>query len=270
MGPRGRHPASSAGIAAAAAVAALVLPAAAGAADLPACPPAPPTIAWLASDVPAQVVFGRSVSVSASVRPGVTDARLELRTAAGTLLAVSTAVAPGPQTGVIRIPALPTPVGGTRSLTARLSFTAQQGSAACRAGDSRTIRLVPGRLGRLRIDHRPGGAAVTIRTAAGEGCQDYLRASRVQVRLTDLTAPSKPTQILESVHPCDGWRVVRRARSPRVAVVQADANLVLRPRAGAGRVRLTIVRSGAVVARGIVVVSAAGADFVPDDAPLRG
>ncbi len=238
--------------------------------DLPACTAGAAHEARLAAGVPAQVVFGRSVTVSANVRPGVTDARLELRTAAGTLLAVSTAVAPGPHAGVIRIPALPTPVGGTRSLTARLSFTAQQGSAACRAGDSRTIRLVPGRLGRLRIDHRPGGAAVTIRTAAGEGCQDYLRASRVQVRITDLTANPHVTQVLESVHPCDGWRVVRAARSPRVAVVPADANLVLRPRAGAGRLRLTIVRSGAVAARGIVALSAAGADFVPDDAQARG
>ncbi len=269
MGPRGRHPASSAGIAAAAA-AVLALPAVAGAADLPACTPGTSHDAWLTSDVPAQVVFGRSVSVSANVGPGASDARLELRTAAGTLLAVSTSVAPGPQAGVMRIPALPTPVGGTRSLTARLSFTAQQGSAACRAGDSRTIRLVPGRLGRLRIDHRPGGAAITIRTAAGEGCQDYLRASRVQVRLTDLTVTPRVTQILESVHPCDGWRVMRRGRSPRVAVVAADANLLLRPRGGDGRLRLTIIRSGAVAARGIVVVSAEGADFVPDETRMRG
>jgi hypothetical protein len=123
---------------------------------------------------------------------------------------------------------------------------------------------VPGRLGRLRIDHRRGGTSVTIRTAAGEGCQDYLRASKVRVELTDLTLGSHPTQILESVHPCDGWRVVRRARTPVIAVSQADANLVLRPGAADGRLRLAIVRSGRVVARGTVVVSASRADFVPD------
>ncbi len=244
--------------------AALALPASSAAADLPACPAGGAHGAWLASDLPAQVVFGRSVTVTAGVQPGVTDARLELRTAAGTLLAVSTAVAPGPQAGVMRILDLPAPRGGTRSLTAHLSFTAQQGSAACRAGDSRTIRLVPGRLGRLRIDHRPGGRSITIRTAAGEGCQDYLRASKVRVSLTDVTTSTHTTQVLESVHPCDGWRVIRRARTPAIGVLQADANLVLRPQVADGRLRLTIIRSGRVQERGTVVLRGSRADFLPD------
>lgn len=228
-----------------------------------ACPPGAGSGGWLTRDVPAEVVFGRSLTVTAGVRPEVTDARLELRTQGGTLLAVSTAVAPGAGAGVMRIAGLPAPVGGTRSLTARLSFTAQQGGTACSADDVRTIRLVPGRLGRLRIDSGPGRGALTIRTAAGEGCQDYLRASRVQVRITDPTRPAGGVAVYESTHPCDGWSTLRRARSASALVTPGGANLVLRSGTEDGRLLVTVLRSGRRVAGGTMVVRGGRATFTP-------
>lgn len=242
--------------------AASALPGAAtAAAEPPVCPPRSADAAWLTADLPPEVVFGRALTVTAGVRAGVTDARLELRTAAGTLLAESTAVT----AGAMRIADLPTPRGGTTALTARVTALVPDGAGGCRVTVARSIRLVPGRLGRLRVDDR-GGVELTIRTAAGEGCQDYLRASTVLVSLTDVTDGRGATEVLESVHPCDGWTVRRGSRSRRIDIEPRDANLVLCAphRPASGRFRLTITRSGAVVARGTVVVAGARVGYVPD------
>lgn len=270
MRARGWRPPWTALTVALAAVLAAV-PAQVHAAPLPACPASATPGAWLAEDLPATVVFGRSVTVTAGVRPDATDARLELRSAGGALLAASTVVTPGPRTGAMRIFELPTPRGGTPAMTAIVSATEQRAGVACRTTETRTIRLVPGRLGRLRIDARPGGSEITIRTAAGEGCQDYLRASTVRVRLTDLTAGRHITEVFESVHPCDGWSVRPGPRSRRIALEQEDSNLVLCPAARpvAGMFRLTVTRAGRVVARGRVRITAppagaAVAVWVPD------
>lgn len=232
------------------------LPPASAAGLPPACPPDGSYGAALRSDIPAAVVFGRSVTVTASVGAGVNDPRLELLTASGTLLTVRTTVSQDPAGPVIRIFDFPAPRGGTPSLTARLSFGAERDGVACRAVVARTIRLVPGRLGRVRIDHRPGAAAITIRTAAGEGCQDYLRAATVRVRLTDVTGPTRGTEVLENTHPCDGWAVRSGTRSPHIRIDETDSNLVLRStsRPNTGTFRLSITRSGRRITSGTLHV----------------
>ena len=235
MAPRGRHPASSAGIAAAAVAAARRRRPRRRAADLPACPPGAAHDAWLAADVPAQVVFGRSVTVSASVRPGVTDARLELRTAAGTLLAVSTAVAPGPQAGVIRIlgppdaarrdaiadgPAQLHRAAGQRRLPRGRFADDPPGARPARAPADRPP---PGRRRRSRSAPPPARAARTI--CARRGCRCGSPTSR-RTPTGDADPGERPPVRRLAGDP--------RGRGPRaIAVVPADANLVLRPRAGA-------------------------------------
>lgn len=223
----------------------------------PPCSPSTAPAAALRDDVPAQVVFGRSVTVTADVGPAAAAPRLELVTAAGRLLTVSTRVAADARGRLVRIFDFPAPRGGTASLSARLSVDVGTGDTACRQVTSATIRLVPGRLGRLRIDPAPDGASVTVRTAAGEGCQDYLRASRIRVTLIDLSGPPHTTEVLESRHPCDGWTMSGGARSPRIRIEATDSTLELCPprRPGRGSFRLLVTRSGRTVASGRLDVS---------------
>ncbi len=259
----------------------VVLPASAHA-DPPACGPDASRGAVLRDDIPSTVVFGRSVTVTAAVGLGIRDARLELLTASGTLLTVRTTVSQDPDGPVIRIFDFPAPRGGTSSLTARLSFVGGRDGAACRAVATRTIRLVPGRLGRVRVDHRPGAAAITIRTAAGEGCQDYLRTATVRVRLTDVTGTTRGTEILENTHPCDGWATRSGTRSPHIRIDQTDSNLILRSttRPNTGTFRLIVTRSGRLITSGTLHVEtrttrfrndegATTATYTPDTKPRR-